>query len=117
MPDVDTSTEAVEARCQHLDHCATGGRSEDAALMRALAAERDRLIDMAAEQREAGRKEAFEKIESHFRSFENEALRELEEAEKQGLSGAVYSNRANKSRFAFVHVATLLEMQEGTPND
>ncbi|MDC0657089.1 hypothetical protein N6L27_03670 [Leisingera sp. SS27] len=38
---IDTSAEAVEARCQHLDHCSHDGKSEDAALMRALASERD----------------------------------------------------------------------------
>lgn len=38
---IDTSTDAVEARCQHLDHVAHDRKSADAALMRALAAERD----------------------------------------------------------------------------
>ena len=39
----DTSTAAVEARCQHLDHVAHDRKSADAVLMRALAAQRDKL--------------------------------------------------------------------------
>lgn len=53
MTSIDTSTDAVEARCQHLDHVAHDRKSADAALMRALAAERD-----AAHA--AGRNEALE---------------------------------------------------------
>lgn len=44
---IDTSTEAVEARCQHLDHVAHDRRSADAALLRALAAERDAAYAVA----------------------------------------------------------------------
>lgn len=43
MTHPDTSTAAVEARCQHLDHVAHDRRSADAALMRALAADRGAL--------------------------------------------------------------------------
>ncbi|UWQ30208.1 hypothetical protein [Leisingera sp. M523] len=43
MTHPDTSTAAVEARCQHLDYVAHDRNSQDAALMRALAAERDAL--------------------------------------------------------------------------
>lgn len=38
---VDTSTAAITDRCQHLDHCAHDGKSEDAARMMALLSERD----------------------------------------------------------------------------
>ncbi|KIC39390.1 hypothetical protein [Leisingera sp. ANG-M7] len=48
---IDTSTAAVEARCQHLDHVAHDRECPDAALMRALVAERDaaskRAYDLA----------------------------------------------------------------------
>ena len=43
MTSIDTSTAAVEARCQHLDHVAHDREYPDAALMRALVAERDAL--------------------------------------------------------------------------
>jgi len=38
---VDTSTAAITDRCQHLDHCAHDGKSEDAARMMALLSERN----------------------------------------------------------------------------
>jgi hypothetical protein len=57
---VDTSTAAITVRCQHLDHCAHDGKSEDAARMMALLAERDALRDQLA----AARNEALDEVEA-----------------------------------------------------
>lgn len=45
MTQIDISTPAIIARCEHIEHCALGGRHKDAQRMRALVAERNTLAN------------------------------------------------------------------------
>lgn len=47
----DTTTAAIIARCDHIEHCAMNHHHQDADRMRALVAERDQLARDAARYR------------------------------------------------------------------
>lgn len=84
MTSIDTSTAAVEARCHHLDHVAHDRKSADAAVMRALMAERD--ASQASYSRLADR---FDKLR---RDKENAIAISLKELEWKGVGDTIHAS-------------------------
>lgn len=82
----DTSTAAVEARCQHLDHCAHDRKSADAELMRALVAERDDALAALDAEKFANAQGFSAAYEAGERDGRKEALEEVDRATDAAIS-------------------------------
>lgn len=82
MTQIDTTTPAIIARCEHIEHCALGGSHKDAERMRALAEERDTLTRQAEDSARACAEQAEEilRLQGQLAEARNSALNAAQRA-------------------------------------